>query len=121
MEPPTEESIAQSARIAFQPQEFDEIIRIIYRFLSSAIIRGKVDTVTITTTHLIWSGNGKELTRLEQFRFYQKLSFGDVFRMVLARDTYIQNFVHLVSATPTEEVYYIGIEPPTVVSEAEEV
>ncbi|MEM8532635.1 MAG: hypothetical protein AAGF95_17455 [Chloroflexota bacterium] len=51
MEPPTKQAIAQSANNTFRPHEFNEIIRIIYRFLSAAIVRGRVDTLTITKTH----------------------------------------------------------------------
>ena len=120
METPTLDSFAQSSQQAFQPHEINEIIRIIYRFISLSIVRGRVDTVIITSTHLVWVGKGKEITRLEQFRFYQRLSFGDAFRMVLARDSYVQNFVHLVSATPTEEVYHIGIEPLSTSSESDD-
>ena len=121
MEPPTKQAIAQSARMAFPPQECNEVIRIIYRLLSSAITGGRVDTLTITDTHLIWSGQGQEIVRQKQIAPPQQISYGDAFHMILARDTYVQNFVHLVRSTPTEEVYHIGIEPPTVASEAEEV
>ena len=103
------------------PQECNEIIRIIYRFLSSAITGGRVDTLTITATHFEWRGSGVVVSRFDLKPLpYQKLSFEDAFRIVVARDTYVQNFVHLVRSTPTEEVYHIGVEPPTVASEAEE-
>ncbi len=120
MEPPTLEMFVQSSERTFKRQEFGEVIRTIYRFISSAVIRGRVDTLTITDTHLIWSGQGQEIFRQKQISPPQRLSYGDAFHMVLDRDTYVQNFVHLVRSTPTEEVYHIGVEPPTVVSEAED-
>ncbi|MEM8532025.1 MAG: hypothetical protein AAGF95_14365 [Chloroflexota bacterium] len=120
MEPPTLEKFVQSSQQTFRRYEFGDIIRTIYRFISLAVIRGRVDTVIITSTHLIWSGNGQEIVRQKQIEPPQRLSFGDAFHMVLARDSYVQNFVHLVKSTPTEEVYHIGIEPPATSSESDD-
>ena len=112
MEPPTLEKFMQSAQQTFKRQEFGDVIRTIYRFISLAVIRGRVDTLTITNAHLIWSGHGQEIVRQKQIAPPQQISYGDAFHMILARDTYIQNFVHLVRVTPTKEVYHIGVEPP---------
>ena len=113
MEPPTKQAIAQSANSTFRPHEFNEIIRIVYRFLSAAIVRGRVDTLTITKTHFEWSYGERVLSRFDLEPLpYQRVSYYDAFHLILVRDAYIQNFVHLVKSSASEEVYHIGIDIP---------
>ena len=111
MNKPTEQDFSTHARSTFEAHEFTEVLILVYRFISKAVVYGYADTLIITPTHFIWSRQGKPVNNFPiDSHPQQRVSFHEALDMILARDSFVRQYFYLRSSTPQEIVYEIIVE-----------
>lgn len=108
MNKPTEQDFSTHARSVFESHEFTEVLILVYRFISKAVVYGYADTLIVTPTHFIWSSQGKLVSSFPiDSHPQQRVSFHETLDMILTRDSFVRQYFHLRSSTLQEVVYEI--------------
>lgn len=107
----TEQDFNIHAKEVFQPHEFTEVLILVYRFISKAVVYKHSDTLTITATHFSWSRQGKLVSEFPiESHPYQRVSFREAFDLIMARDPFARQFFHHVSSEPDRQIYRVITE-----------
>jgi hypothetical protein len=111
MKPLTKQDFADGSRRVFQPHEMNEIILIIYRVLTSAIIGKQCDSIILTSTHLTALKGKYIVSELDIGEILTTVTLRQAFDIIYERDALIREHISILSSSQDRILLGIAREP----------